>query len=77
MYVKTCEKGRVKDFEQRSRVYNMFFPVDPDDHVIMESQYIYLLRILQMAPPLWLHCGIYRKRTIRILALCSLVNKTK
>ena len=33
----------VKDFEQRSRVYNAvhynaFFPVDPDDRVIMELQ---------------------------------------
>ena len=37
-YVKTCERGRVKDFEQRSRVYNAFFPVDPDNRVIMESQ---------------------------------------
>ena len=42
-YVKTCERGRVKDFEQRSRVYNAvrynaFFPVDPDDRVTMESQ---------------------------------------
>ena len=31
MYVKTCERGRVKDFEQRSRVfiavcYNTGFP---------------------------------------------------
>ena len=35
----TCERGRIKDFEQRSRVYNAvrynavhcnaFFPVDP------------------------------------------------
>ena len=42
-YVKTCERDRVKDFEQRSRVYNVvcykaFFPVDPDDRVTMESQ---------------------------------------
>ena len=22
-YVKTCERGRVKDFEQRSRMYNI------------------------------------------------------
>ena len=43
-YVKTCERvGRV-DFEQRSRVYNtvrynvVFFHVDPDNRVIMESQ---------------------------------------
>ena len=33
-YVKICERGRVKDFEQWSRVYNAgrynaFFPVDP------------------------------------------------
>ena len=27
VYEKTCERGRVKDFEQRSRVYNLFlFP---------------------------------------------------
>ena len=44
MYVKTCESGRIKDFEQRSRVYNVvrynagFFPVDPDNRVIMELQ---------------------------------------
>ena len=43
MYVKTCERGHVKDFEQRSRVYNAVlfdavFPVDPDDRVIMELQ---------------------------------------
>ena len=42
-YVKTCERGRVKDFEQRSCVYNAvcynaFFPVDPDDRVTMKSQ---------------------------------------
>ena len=42
-YVTTCEWGCVKDFEQRSHVYNAvgyngFFPVDPDDRVIMESQ---------------------------------------
>ena len=46
MYVKTCERGRIKDFEQRSRVYNEvrinpLFSVDPDDRVIMESQCIY------------------------------------
>ena len=34
MYVKTCERDRVKDFEQRSRVYNRvrcnaFFPRGP------------------------------------------------
>jgi len=34
-FVYVCERGRVKDFEQRSRVYNavrynvVFFPVDP------------------------------------------------
>ena len=52
-FVSICERGRVKDFEQRSRVYNAvrynavfitrsvitwFFPVDPDDRVIMELQ---------------------------------------
>ena len=41
--MKTCERGRVKDFEQRPRVYNAvrynaFFPVDADDRVIIESQ---------------------------------------
>ena len=47
-YVKTRERGRIKDLEQRSRVYNAvhynasFFPVDLDDCVIMESQCIYL-----------------------------------
>jgi len=45
MQVKTCERGRVKYFNQRSRVYytvryNDFFHVDPDDRVIMESQCI-------------------------------------
>jgi len=45
-YVKTCERGRVKDFEQRSRVYNAvcynaFFPLDPNDHGMMESHCIY------------------------------------
>ena len=45
VYEKTCESGRVKDFEQRSRVYNavrynaVFFPVD---RVIMELQCIML-----------------------------------
>jgi len=39
-------RGRVKDFKQRLRVYNAvrynpFFPMDPDDRVIMESQCIY------------------------------------
>jgi len=39
-YVKSCERGRVKDFEQRSCVYyvvhyNSFFSMNPD---IMESQ---------------------------------------
>ena len=44
MYVKTCERDRVKDFEQRSRVYNRvrynagFFPWTHDDRVVMESQ---------------------------------------
>ena len=49
-YVKTCERDRVIDFEQRSRVYNavrynavrynaVFFPVD---RVIMELQCIML-----------------------------------
>ena len=43
-YVKTCERDHVKDFEQRLRVYNAvrynaFFPVDPDNRVIMELQY--------------------------------------
>jgi len=33
-YVKTCERGKVKDFEQRSSVYNavrynVFFPRGP------------------------------------------------
>ena len=37
-YVKTCERGRIKDFEQQSHVYNAFFPVDRDNRVIMESQ---------------------------------------
>ena len=42
MYVKYCERGRVKHFEQRLCVYNVvrfnvFPPVDPDDRVIMES----------------------------------------
>ena len=37
-YAKICERGRVKDFEQRSRVYNEFFPVDHYDRVIMELQ---------------------------------------
>ena len=43
-YFKTCERSRVKDFEQRSRVYYTvryntgFFPWTRDDHVIMESQ---------------------------------------
>ena len=42
MYVKTCERGRIKDFEQRLRVYNAvrynaFFPVDADHRVIMET----------------------------------------
>jgi len=32
-YVKTWERGRVNH-------YNAFFPVDPDDRVIMESQCI-------------------------------------
>ena len=42
----TCERGRVKDFEQRSRVYNAvcynaFCSRGPtDDRVIMESQWI-------------------------------------
>jgi len=41
--VKTRESSRIKDFEQRSCVYNAdrynsFFPVDPDDRVIMELQ---------------------------------------
>ena len=40
-YVKTCERGRVKVFEQQSRVYYaVFFTVDPDDRVIMELQCI-------------------------------------
>ena len=39
--MKTCEKGRMKDFEQRPRVYNAvcynaFFPLD---RVIMEILY--------------------------------------
>ena len=42
-YVKTCERGKVKDFEQRLSVYNAvryngFFPVDL---FIMESQCIH------------------------------------
>ena len=33
----TCERGRVKDFEQRSRsIITRFFPVDSDECVIME-----------------------------------------
>jgi len=36
-YVKTCERGGVKDFEQRLRVHG-FFPVDPYSRIIMESQ---------------------------------------
>ena len=44
-YVKTCERGHVNDFEQRSRVYNAvrynaFFLLDPDDRDLMESQCI-------------------------------------
>ena len=44
-YVKTCERGCDKDFEKQSRVcnvvrYNVIFPVDPDNLVIMESQCI-------------------------------------
>ena len=48
-FVWVCEnlwkRDRVVDFEQRSRVYNELFPVDPDDRVIMELQCItiYLL----------------------------------
>ena len=46
--MKTCERGRVKDFEQWSRVYNAvrynaFFPVDPYDRIIMELQCISFL----------------------------------
>ena len=38
-----CERGRVKEFEQRSRyitrsVITLFFPMDPEHRVIMESQ---------------------------------------
>ena len=36
-FVYACE-NRVKDFEQRSRVYNAFFSREHDDRVIMESQ---------------------------------------
>ena len=44
-YVKNCERDRVIDFEQQSGVYNAvrynaFFPVDPDDRVIIELQRI-------------------------------------
>ena len=44
-YVKTCERDRVKDIEQQSRVYytvryNAFFLMDPDGPVIMEWQCI-------------------------------------
>ena len=41
-YVKNCERGRVKlkDFEQQLCVYNAFFPMDPDNCDIMESQCI-------------------------------------
>jgi len=35
-YVKTCERGRVKDFEQRSHAYNA---------TIMESQCIKVLLV--------------------------------
>ena len=42
-YVKTWERGRVNDFDQRLHVYNavrykVIFPVDPNDRVIMELQ---------------------------------------
>ena len=48
IHVKTRKRGQIKDLDQRSRVYNVvhynagFFPVDPDNCVIMESQCIYL-----------------------------------
>ena len=51
-FVYGCERGRVKlkDFEQRSHVYNAvrynaFSPVDPDDRVIMEPQCILKVEI--------------------------------
>ena len=37
-YVKSCGRGRVKDFEQRSCVYNAGFFMDPEDRVVMELQ---------------------------------------
>ena len=39
MYVKTRERGCVKDFEQRLHVYNAFFPRGPRQP-IMELQCI-------------------------------------
>ena len=44
-FVNVCEKRRVKVFEKQSRVYNevrynVFFTLDPNDRVIMESQCI-------------------------------------
>ena len=43
-YVKTCERDRVKDFEQRSRVYiACFFLMDHDDRFIMELQCISIM----------------------------------
>ena len=56
----TCERGRVKDFEQLSRVYNevhynavyikRFFSRGPDDRVIMELQCILYMNIDQTLP---------------------------
>ena len=37
-FVYVCERGRGKDFEYNAVRYNKFFPIDPDDRIIMESQ---------------------------------------
>jgi len=43
-FVYVCERDCVKDFVYIMRsVITRFFPVDPDDRVIMELQCIYLL----------------------------------
>ena len=43
-FVYVCERDRVKDFEQRSRVYiACFFLMDHDDRFIMELQCISIM----------------------------------
>jgi len=60
-FVHVCE-NMWKRLEPRSRVYNAFFPVDPDDRVIIELQCIH-----EHIKP-WVH--VYQVKYLFFVGLC-------